>query len=95
MASAPKSSLLAKESPGAVERKDAELWLRNYAGQVDLSFDELLEAGKDWIDSENYMCDGGKWEGTYTPLEFWDHYAKYTGEDVPSEKRGNFFTCSC
>jgi len=73
----------------------SQRWLDDFANSAGLSYHEILEAAKDYLGSNTYLCDGGRWEGFYTPDEFWVHYEIVTGEKVPEEERGNFFTCSC
>jgi hypothetical protein len=59
------------------------------------SYDELMEAAAGYIKYSDYLCEGGRWEGSYVPDEFWFHYEVVTGELVPEDKRGSFFSCSC
>jgi hypothetical protein len=75
----------------------SELWLRNFAqkGAVGMGYQELLDAAKAYLESGDYLNEGGRWEGVYTPDDFWDHYETVTGTKVPLVKRGNFFSCSC
>lgn len=76
-------------------KDQAERWLRDYAAAIGVGFDKLVSSARDWIEHEEYLCQGGDLEGLYTSDEFWTHYATYTGDDVPKDKRENFFTCSC
>ncbi len=77
-------------------KKRSEDWLRNFAeGSADLSFEELMVGAKRYVETGRYLVDGGRWEGFYTPDEFWWHYEILTGECVEESNRGNFFSCSC
>jgi hypothetical protein len=69
-------------------------WLNKFADEVDLSYEELMAAGKDSIEHGGYLIDGEKWEGFYTPSEFWRHYEIVTGNPV-EDHDANFFSCSC
>jgi hypothetical protein len=61
-----------------------------------LSYDELIEAAKTHIAEEwEYLQKGPLLDGVSTLPEFWDHFSVVTGIDVPSDKRGSFFTCTC
>lgn len=73
----------------------SKAWLREYAEQLDVGYRDLMASAKDWVANGEYMCRGGTLEGVSTPPEFWPHYARVTGEDVPAGKKENFFTCSC
>lgn len=73
----------------------SERWLRDFAVTADLTYEELMAAARDHVQTGEYLCDGGKWEGFYTPEEFWDHFENVTGEHVEVNDRGNFFSCSC
>ena len=77
------------------DKTEAIKWLEYFAEENYLTYDELLQAAKDYIEYDDLLCDGGKWEGCYTPDEFWNHYQTVTGELIPEDKRGNFFNCSC
>lgn len=70
------------------------MWLEAFAKEADISYDELMEAAKDNVEFDSYLCDGGKWEGFRTPKEFWYHYEVVTGETV-DDHDANFFSCSC
>jgi len=73
----------------------AEVWLRSYADDLDIGFNDLVQAAGYWLESEEYLVRGGLLEGQYTSDEFWVQYAAFTGKEVPADKRGNFFSCSC
>jgi len=69
-------------------------WLINFANEADLSYEELMNAAQASIDYDDYLVDGGKWEGFRTPEEFWRHYEIVTGNPV-KDHDVNFFSCSC
>lgn len=69
--------------------------LQNFAHEIDVSYDELMQGAKDYLDHDEYMSDGGKFEGTSVPNGFWDAYEAVTGEVVPKDKKDSFFSCSC
>ncbi len=83
--------------PPAVDPKamTAKIWLEGFADEVGLSYRELIEAAESYLSHDQYLIDGGRWEGQSTPPEFWDHYEIVTGTTVPESKRGGFFSCSC
>jgi hypothetical protein len=80
---------------------ESEAWIRNYAAELDLGYERLMSGADEWIESRKdgqwgeYLVDGGNLEGTSTKPEFWDHYAKVRGVEVPTKDRENFFSCSC
>lgn len=73
----------------------SEIYIRHFADEAGLSYEEVLYAAKDYLKLGEYLNQGGRWEGFVTPPEFWDHYEVVTGETVPADERGGFFSCSC
>lgn len=74
----------------------ADQWLHNFAAlQAEINFTELMAGAKNYLDHDEWMIDGGKWEGVSVPDEFWDHFEVMTGRKVPNKDRGSFFSCSC
>jgi hypothetical protein len=77
----------------------SERWLRDFADEVDADYDEMMHVAsthctgnKDrWPD---YLIDGGKWEGTSTPEEFWTHFTAVTGK-TPTDGPTGIFSCGC
>lgn len=69
--------------------------IRDIAGGLDLTEDELKAAAEDYVDHGGYLVDGGKYEGEYIPEDFWDAYELVTGKKVSDDDRGNFLSCSC
>lgn len=80
----------AKQMKGA-----SEVWLRQFADVAGITYDELLYGANDYLKHGEYLVQGGRWEGFSTPPEFWDHYEIVTGNSVPADDRGGFFSCSC
>lgn len=80
---------------------ESEAWIRNYAAELNLGYERLMSGADEWIESRKdsqwgeYLVDGGTLEGISTRPEFWDHYAKVRGIEVPTKDRENFFSCSC
>lgn len=70
-------------------------WMHDYALELDLDYDELIDAGRDFIAHEGYLSKGSKFEGVTLNPDFWIHFENITGEKAPQEKRGSFFSCSC
>jgi hypothetical protein len=73
----------------------AKQLLQNFAADIDISYEELMDAASDYHHHGNYLSDGGKFEGVSIPIGFWDAYQAVTGETVPKEDQDNFFSCSC
>lgn len=72
-------------------------FIENLASDLCMSYDDLIDAGKDWVYGENYTYDNsenykdihsGRWE------EFWNHFEKVTSIPV-RDKISQPFTCSC
>lgn len=73
----------------------SEAWLRTFAVDAGISYEDLLEGAAAYVSDGEYLCQGERWEGFSTPAEFWDHYEAVTGTKVSGRDRGSFFTCSC
>lgn len=74
---------------------ESEQFLRDVADEVGLSYGRLLVAAREWIADGDYLVGGCEMEGAYTPEGFWRHFQNVTGEVVPEDRAGNFFSCSC
>jgi hypothetical protein len=89
-----------KEIAAAVSSVDpdvaeSEAWIKNYARGIGVDYNELLQHAHAKVDNDDYWCEGGRFEGEYTPDDFWEHFEKVTGRSVDENNRGNFFSCSC
>lgn len=83
------------EAVNVQAKAEAVAWISHFADNNGLSYDELIEAAERWVQYEDYLCEGGRYEGCYVPDEFWNHYEHATGKIVPNSKRDSFFSCSC
>lgn len=70
---------------------DAEAYIENFARDCGLSYEEVMAAANDYADYDNYLVQGGRFEGMSVPSDFWKHFKKLTGKD----SSGTFFSCSC
>jgi hypothetical protein len=66
----------------------------------DITMDELIQTAMSHLDENSrwggdYITRGGAFEGEGTDPTFWEKLAIFKGIDIPEEKRGNFFSCSC
>lgn len=75
--------------------QSSEQWIRDFAAGIPLDYEVVMDGARDYVACGEYLCFGGLLEGEYVPDEFWSHYERVTGETVPDDKRGSFFTCSC
>jgi hypothetical protein len=66
-------------------------WMTEYAEGYQMTYDEIMEAAKSWVEDGDHLNHGSKFEGEYVPDEFWTHYEAITG----TKGEGSFFTCSC
>ena len=73
----------------------SKAWIAAFADRAGLDYDDIIYGAKDYLRNHEYLIQGGRWEGFSTPPEFWDHYEIVTGEKVPANERGGFFSCSC
>lgn len=86
------------EAAAAMKRLD------EIAADVDVTYNQLMEAANRWIEYGDYTVQHGDetWRDTFPQYadEFWRLYEIITGrkegkEDKDYWDRGNFFSCSC
>lgn len=88
----------AVEAPAASSKSPSEVWLREFAEEVGVSYARLLDSARSWLSYGDYhTLNYDTPDIVYRNREaFWMHYAVVTGEQVPEDKREDtFFTCSC
>ena len=64
-----------------------------YADGENIGYDELMSAAENYQANNEYLCQGGRFEGKYLPEEFWTHWEVVTGQ-IANDK-GSFYSCSC
>lgn len=74
---------------------DSKEWIRNFAEPYGVTYQDMVDAAKDYLKTGEYFCRGGAFEGERVPDEFWIHYERATGQLVDAADRDSFFTCSC
>lgn len=80
------------------EANPHKLFIEKWATRAGLTFQEIMNGAKAFLDTGECMIDGGRWEGFSIPDEFWDHYEALNGSeynDIPRGKRQSFFSCAC
>lgn len=70
-------------------------YLEQFAANIDISYEELMEAARNYLSHGEYLSDGGKFEGVDVPDVFWDHFEFVENITVVEDRRGGFFSCSC
>lgn len=92
--------------PQALAYKWIVAYLENLNDRIDdddgekITLDELIETAMTHMDENSrwggdYIVRGGAFEGEGTDPTFWDKLAILRDIEIPEEKRGNFFSCSC
>ncbi len=81
--------------PDASRQTESEQWMADYADQIDVTVNNILEAADDWVNHGDYFMQGGKFEGVTLPEEFWGHYESIRGREVDENDKECFFSCSC
>lgn len=80
------------------ERDEAERWLRDFAAVIDITYEQLIQAGRQWNDHEEYTTQQGdqSWQdGLYENASaYWSNWEMVTGEKA-KDKAAHFFSCSC
>lgn len=77
------------------ELAEAQAGVQEWADKAGLSYDEMIAAANDYLETGEYLCEGARWEGFWLKDEFWDYFEVVTGKKVPHSKVGSFFSCSC
>ena len=72
----------------------------DYSYGSPVSYDDLMTHAETWCHDNkwggDHLSKGGTLEGVGTKPEFWDHFKVLTGkEPIGTEKKPNFFSCSC
>jgi uncharacterized protein (TIGR02996 family) len=76
----------------------ARRWLREFAYELDLTYEALIQAAHDYLKSGDAYClDFDTPDLVYEGREeFWKSFEVVTGAAVPAEKREwMFFRCAC
>lgn len=71
------------------------VFLHNMAAEAGISYGRLMDGAEEYLESGEYIIGREHMEGSYAGDEFWEHYQRVTGKVIPSEKQGNFLSCSC
>lgn len=69
--------------------------IQQAADEAGITYDEIMEAAAAYLRHNDYLCEGGRWEGHRLPDDFWSHYEIVAGVTVEEDDRGSFFSCSC
>jgi hypothetical protein len=73
----------------------AQNWLAEFAISFGESYDELIDRANAYLDSGEFWVGGDDFQGLGIPDGFWDQFEKATGRIVSSNRRDDFFSCSC
>ena len=79
----------------------SEAWIRKYADEIDLTYNQLMTGADDWVHSNkhsrwpDYLVMGGILEGVSTSPEFWIQYEILRDVKLDENVKTNFFSCSC
>jgi hypothetical protein len=85
-----------EENAGLSEEQiAAKEYLTDFAESIGRTYQQLIEAATDYIQSGETWSGGSGFEGLSCGDEFWDHYEKITGVRVDPNERSSFFSCSC
>jgi hypothetical protein len=70
-------------------------FMEDFASKIGVTYDELMAATNDYVNTGAYWSDGDKFMNTRLPDDFWKHYEIITRSKVEAEDQDNFFSCSC
>lgn len=69
--------------------------IEDFAASIDLSYRDMLDATNAYVNFNEHLSDGPRFEGLSLPKGYWEAYEFVTQEEVPSAKKSNFFSCAC
>ena len=96
---APEPTHIDEEPAVNTEAQESEEWLRDYADEHGVDYDDMMSAAKGHIlnpnDWSNYVTGGAEAEGAHTGDEFWGHIGKVLGIAVMKSQQGSIISCSC
>lgn len=94
MSFTPEQKRVAAEVADKLKGKHRQ-WLEKFGEEHDTPYDQLMEKARQYVAGDiDYHHIGVDIDYGAFP-EFWDHYEAMTAEEVPKDKRDNFFSCSC
>lgn len=75
----------------------AKEWVSNYAGEIGISYGELMGYAEEAIkDGYTSIFDGERYDGwSFDNEQFWPHYATLTGHKIDDNTPIIGFSCSC
>lgn len=91
-------SIADSELPQSDNKIESEQWLRDFAASADCpDYHTLVAAAINNYDSWNsdYLHFYGSDAHGEIPPEFWEHVEIVTGEEIESNRRATYFSCSC
>lgn len=71
----------------------SERFLRDWAQREGWDYDRMIRDAEHWVRYGMTVSTGNIEIGL--PGDFWKHYEKVTGENVPDERRSSFYRCAC
>jgi hypothetical protein len=81
-----------------LDNSESIAFLSRYARKVELSYEKLIEAANNYLENGDDVClDFDTPDMVYQQRkEFWEHFSRVTGVEVPEEKnKETFFSCAC
>lgn len=75
----------------------AEAWLREFADDHYVGFDEMMKAADDLVKGHSDTMDicFGMDVDYSERIEFWEHYGQLRNQFIPNSVREEYFSCSC
>lgn len=75
---------------------EAQRRIENFATSLSVTFDDIIEGARAWVEEEEYMCGGNEFMNAESYDGFWDDYESVTGHVVKKDKQmSDWFSCSC
>lgn len=79
----------------SMQKKKSIKWMEGLADLLQVSVNDLVNAGDLYLQNGEHWCEGDKFDGVDLPDEYWKHYEIIRDVVVPDEQKQSFFSCSC
>lgn len=75
----------------------SEMWLLNWANELGMTYQALMDAAQKYIKDGSYYCLGHETPDQcfYEIEDFWRHYEIVSGQKVKEQDKNSFFHCAC
>lgn len=77
------------------DRREAQTWIEDYASELGISFNELVDGLEDYLANGSYFSLGSTFDGIQTNHTLFAKYEIWKNCKIPDDMKEDFFSCSC